>query len=51
MAELTRYKGYYINTENGVRYGINYTYNMVDGKMINEKETSKTKLSDVNINR
>lgn len=36
---LTRYKGYWRTVRDGKRVGIHFTYNNVDGKIINEVET------------
>ena len=42
--ELTRYIGTYIKKEKGVKYHITYSYNNVDGKIINEIEINRVKL-------
>lgn len=39
--ELTRYIGTYIKKEKGFKYHITYSYNNVDGKIINEVEINR----------
>ena len=36
--KLTTYKGYYVDVRDGIRCGVSFTYNLFDGKIINEFE-------------
>lgn len=43
---MTLYRGYYIDVRDGKRVGVTFTYNNVNGKILNEKEVSVRTLSD-----
>ena len=42
MANLTRYKGFYFDTRDGVKVGVDFTYSLIDGKMVNVIEVKIT---------
>lgn len=40
----TLYKGSYINKENGKKFRIHFTYNLKEGRIVNEEIISKKEL-------
>jgi hypothetical protein len=46
--KLTRYMGTYIKKEKGKRFHISFSYEIEDGKIINEKEVNRVELKENN---
>ena len=42
LATPTLYRGYWRTIRDGVLVGISFTYNLIDGKMVNEVERKVT---------